>query len=47
MNTFLNENWAEIRKEVLPAILEVVKKITYEVCNGFASSVPFDIIYPE
>lgn len=47
MNKFLNENWADVRKEVLPTIIKVVEKITLNVCNGITQFVPLDIAFPD
>ena len=47
MNTFLNENWFEVLKELKPAISDGFGEVFKQISNRVFSKVPLDKILPE
>lgn len=47
MNKFLNDNWKDVRSEVIPAIKKVIESIAKQILNSFLNDIPFDNIFPE
>nr|CAD7392774.1 unnamed protein product [Timema cristinae] len=47
MNTFLNENWWELFKELRPALDEALSQVFHNIANRFFLKVPYDIIFPK
>ena len=45
MNTFMNENWREIMKEVGPAVAEALGEFIKQVLNNIFSLVPRDEVF--
>ncbi|BES95611.1 Hypothetical protein NTJ_08420 [Nesidiocoris tenuis] len=47
MNRFLNENWAEILKDIKPALSGALASLTTSVLENVARLVPFDLLFPK
>ncbi|XP_047105479.1 protein takeout-like [Schistocerca piceifrons] len=47
MNTFLNENWQEVVKEIGPALTEALSAVVTQVLSGITNLVPYDEVFPE
>jgi hypothetical protein len=47
MNTFLNENWKELVRDLAPPIGEVVNEIVKRILTSIFELVPFDEAFPE
>ena len=47
MNTFLNENWKELVRELTPPVSEAVNEVVKRVFTGISELVPYDEIFPE
>lgn len=47
MNQFLNENAADVHKELSPAVSETINKIVLNILEGFLGNVPLDEILPK
>ncbi|KDR23866.1 Protein takeout [Zootermopsis nevadensis] len=47
MNTFLNENWRELLKELGPGIGEAISKVVSTILANIFELVPYDEAFPE
>jgi len=47
MNTFLNENWRELVRDLGPPIGELVNDIVKSVLTNIFELVPYDESFPE
>jgi len=47
MNTFLNENWKELVRELEKPIGEAASKIGKKILTNMYELVPFDEIFPQ
>jgi hypothetical protein len=47
MNFFLEENWADVYKELSPAVITAFTEIISSIIRGIAGSVPFNTAFPE
>ncbi|CAH1404993.1 unnamed protein product [Nezara viridula] len=47
MNTFLNENWREILKDLRPALSKSLAALTKSILQNMANVVPYDVMFPE
>lgn len=45
MNVFLNENWREVLKELLPAVEQVIGVIVKDAAQNFFKHVPENQIF--
>ncbi|KAL1460057.1 hypothetical protein WDU94_011996 [Cyamophila willieti] len=46
MNVFLNENWADIIKELMPAIESALEAVVKEIGNRLFTKVPYEEFFP-
>uniref|UniRef100_A0A8D8XTD4 Protein takeout n=1 Tax=Cacopsylla melanoneura TaxID=428564 RepID=A0A8D8XTD4_9HEMI len=46
MNVFLNENWADIIKELMPAIESALEAVVKEIGNRLFSKIPYEDFFP-
>lgn len=46
-NEFLEENWKELLKELVPIMNTVFRDILFRFHTRFDSMVPFDVAFPE
>lgn len=44
MNSFLNENWKAVVKDVIPSINKVIQTLVLSVVNPLAEKIPLDAI---
>jgi hypothetical protein len=47
MNTFLNENWKELLRELRPAIGEALGQVVVTILTNIFKLVPYDEAFPE
>jgi hypothetical protein len=47
MNTFLNENWREVVRDLAPPFGEAIKEALKRILTNIFELVPYDEIYPE
>jgi hypothetical protein len=47
MNTFLNENWRELVRDLAPSIGEAVNEVVKRILTNIFELVPFDEVFPE
>jgi len=47
MNTFLNENWRELVRDMGPSIGEALNEVVKSIFTNIAELVPYDESYPE
>uniref|UniRef100_A0A8D8YMH6 Protein takeout n=1 Tax=Cacopsylla melanoneura TaxID=428564 RepID=A0A8D8YMH6_9HEMI len=47
MNYFLNDNWADITKELGPAVGDAIGEVFRQLLTSIAELVPWEYIYPE
>ncbi|XP_018570109.1 protein takeout-like [Anoplophora glabripennis] len=45
VNTFLNENWKEVLKEIGGALSETVRSVSRTIFTGYTSKVPFNELF--
>lgn len=45
MNTFLNENWSDVIKEVGPGISKILESVITSIIKGYLENVPYDEIF--
>lgn len=46
MNIFLNENWSDIIKELMPAIESALEAVVKEIGNRLFSKIPYAEFFP-
>lgn len=47
MNTFLNDNWREILKDIKPALNEALATLVISLLNNMADLIPLENMFPE
>ena len=47
MNTFLNENWKELVRDLAPPIAEALSQVVQTILTNIFELVPFDEAFPE
>lgn len=47
MNTFLNENWREVVRDLTPPISEVISEVVKTILANIFELVPYDESFPE
>jgi Haemolymph juvenile hormone binding protein (JHBP). len=47
MNYFLNDNWAEVTKELGPAVGDAIGEVFRQLLTSIAELVPWEYIYPD
>jgi len=47
MNTFLNENWRELARDLLPPIGEAISEVLKTLLTNIFELVPYDDAFPE
>jgi hypothetical protein len=47
MNTFLNENWKELVRDLSPPIGEALSQVVQRILTNIFELVPFDEAFPE
>jgi hypothetical protein len=47
MNTFLNENWREVFKELSPVLFKVFEEFILSTFNVINTQIPFNSMFPE
>jgi hypothetical protein len=47
MNSFLNENWRELVRDLAPPFGEAVGQVVKTIITNISELVPYDEIYPE
>jgi hypothetical protein len=47
MNTFMNENWRELVRDLAPPIGEIISQVVQRILSNIFELVPFDEAFPE
>jgi hypothetical protein len=47
MNSFLNENWRDLIRDLAPPIGEALSQVVQQILTNIFELVPYDVAFPE